>query len=174
MESASDRIEISTDKKRAVLLILILIGANLILLALGRTMAIALAALSAIAVIYVLVTAFKKNYGLVIDNNGITDNVSKIGLIQWSDIEDIKIIKLKGLSQEDSPPRLAIYVRNPKDYLYSNRGRGSLSQSEAESLYDKYGTPILINYALLKHKGVELQEILLRELERRFPTSHVS
>ncbi|MDR2731985.1 MAG: hypothetical protein LBB36_02070 [Fibromonadaceae bacterium] len=167
MENNSDRIEISTNKKGAVILILIVVGINIIFLATGRV-SLTILALSAIAAVYTLsVGVFKKNCGLVIDNNGITDNVCETGLIRWDDIEDIEIIKLNGFVDGDSPPRLAIYVRNPKDYLYSNRYRRELLQNEAESHYDKYGTPILIHYALLTCKGAELQQLLAGELEKR-------
>lgn len=82
---------------------------------------------------------FDKTPGLVIDNNGITDNAGSLsgGLILWSDIENISKFQVQG---QDF---LLIQVKNP-DY-YIDRQTSTLKR-KAMSLNKKvYGTPIFIS-----------------------------
>jgi hypothetical protein len=63
--------------------------------------------------VFVIGKFFDKKAGLIVDNNGITDQSSgvSLGLILWSDITEIEIGRIM------SNRFLLIHVRNPEQYL---------------------------------------------------------
>lgn len=109
------------------------------------------------ALMYGLRKLFDKKSGLIIDESGITDNTnaSSVGLINWSDITDIKTEKVM------STKFLLIYTSNPDKYLESV---GGLKRKLMEGNMKMYGTPLSITSNTLKYNFDKLEKLIL---ERR-------
>jgi len=105
---------------------------------------------------------FVRDYRLIVDNNGITDNVSNMGLIPWSDIKDLKLVYVPKTGK-----KLAVFLHDPVPDKYIMRSKGFWSQRRRKSINKHYGTPIIIGFGFLEHKGVDLLYILKRELAKR-------
>ena len=102
-----------------------------------------------------------KTPGLVIDNNGITDNAGSLagGLVLWSDIENISKFQVSG---QDF---LLIQVKNP-DY-YIDRQASTLKR-KAMSLNNRmYGTPIFISANTLNIDFQELFQLVNSRFHQR-------
>lgn len=101
---------------------------------------------------------FDKKPGLVIDENGITDNSSMKGngFIPWKNITSVKQIKIKSTSL------LLISVSNPKKYFETSnffiRYFKNLSLKT-------YGTPIAISSNSLKCNFSELEKLISERLK---------
>lgn len=97
---------------------------------------------------------FDKGPGLVIDENGITDNSPDlaIGLIPWSDIKRFSILKKK------SREYLLIEVADPKSYI--NQQKGGFKRNQMEYFLKKHGAAIYISNRMLDCDMYWLQSIL--------------
>lgn len=98
---------------------------------------------------------FDNNIGLIIDNNGITDNTnaSSSGLIRWADITEIRT------EQVMSTKFLLIYTNDPNGIL--ERAKGLKRKLMAGNM-KMYGTPLSITSNTLKYDFNDL-EILLKD-----------
>jgi hypothetical protein len=101
--------------------------------------------------IYGFLKLFDKSLGLIIDDNGITDNTnaSSVGLILWSDITEIKT------EQVMSTKFLLIYTTNPEKYLARVKG---LKHKLMKANYKAYGTPFSITSNTLRYKFDDLEK----------------
>jgi hypothetical protein len=107
--------------------------------------------------IYGLRKIFDKSVGLTIDDYGITDNsnASSVGLIDWSDILDIKT------EQVMSTRFLLIFVDNPDKYLERVNGfKRKLMQGNMKM----YGTPLSITSNTLRYDFDDLQRLIKDKL----------
>lgn len=87
--------------------------------------------------VYAVKKMFDKNAGLIIDNQGITDNThaSSIGLIKWEDITEIR------MAQVMSSRFLLIYMPNYTAILEKYTG---IRRKIMEQNMKTYGTPVSI------------------------------
>ncbi len=96
--------------------------------------------------------------GLIIDQNGITDNTNatSVGLIEWNDITGIE------RRQVMSNKFLIIHTDVPEKYL--SRAKNIISRKAMELNYKSYGSPISIISNSLKIDFEDLEKIILSEL----------
>jgi hypothetical protein len=99
---------------------------------------------------------FDSNRTIVIDESGITDNVTKpyAGLIEWKDITHAEIGKIY------SNKMLLIYVSEPEKYLSRVTAKGLRNN------YNETGTPFVIPSSMLKIKLSELEKIINQRIAR--------
>lgn len=100
---------------------------------------------------------FDKTIGLTIDDSGITDNsnASSVGLIEWSDIIEIKT------EQVMSTRFLLIFVNNPDKYLARvNRFKQKLMKGNMKMT----GTPLSITSNTLKYNFNDLERLVKDKL----------
>ncbi|HCO67313.1 MAG TPA: hypothetical protein DIT04_06100 [Dysgonomonas sp.] len=101
---------------------------------------------------------FDKSPALIIDEKGITDNITKphIGLIEWKDIVRFDIIRIY------SNKMLLIFVINPEEYL------DKIGNNKVTGLRNNYkitGTPFVIPSGILKLKIEDVKDLLNMYLE---------
>jgi len=107
--------------------------------------------------VYGLRKLFDKSVGLTIDDYGITDNsnASSVGLIDWSDILDIKT------EQVMSTRFLLIFVDNPDKYLERVNG---FKRKLMKANMKMYGTPLSITSNTLRYDFSELERLIKEKL----------
>ncbi len=95
-----------------------------------------------------------KTPGLIINNQGVTDNSSAVavGLIPWDDIKEITITNVA------NQKFLMLIVKNPDDYI--NRQTGFIKKKAMQMNYNSYGSPISISANGLKCNFDELFKTL--------------
>ena len=109
--------------------------------------------------IYIILKLFDKKPGLIIDDDGITDNSSgvSVGLILWKDIVSIHTEKIQ------STKFLIIRVDNPEKYIAgSYRFKKNLLRANMKM----YGTPLSISSNGLKSNFNGLEELIKTEFEK--------
>lgn len=94
-----------------------------------------------------------KRPGIVIDESGITDYITKAGMIKWEDILYAEVIYIM------SNAMLAIYVKNPEVYLDRIHAKGLRNN------YKLVGTPFVIPSSILKIKLKDLKVIINTRLK---------
>lgn len=107
---------------------------------------------------YILKRLIKNTPGLIISNDGITDNSNGIsaGFIPWSDIKEIKQINIASQSF------INLMVKNPQFYI--NQQQGWISKKFMELNFKKYGAITWISSNTLKYDYIEL----IKLIESRF------
>ena len=110
--------------------------------------------------IYGIRKFFDKKVGLIINENGITDNsnASSIGLIEWNDILEIKT------EQVMSTKFLLIEVRNPEKYI--EKAKSGMKARLMKTNMKMYGTPLSITSNTLKYDFNELEKLIQIEFEK--------
>ncbi len=100
---------------------------------------------------------FDKSVGLTIDDYGITDNsnASSVGLIDWSDILEIKT------EQVMSTRFLLIFVDNPDKYLERVNG---FKRKLMKGNMKMYGTPLSITSNTLRYDFSDLERLIKEKL----------
>ena len=95
-----------------------------------------------------------KTPGLIINNQGVTDNSSgvSVGLIPWDDIKEINVTNVA------NQKFLMLVVKNPDEYI--NRQKGFIKKKAMQMNYKSYGSPISISANGLKCNFNELFRIL--------------
>ena len=95
-----------------------------------------------------------KTPGLIINNQGVTDNSSgvSVGLIPWDDIKGINMTNVA------NQKFLMLVVKNPDEYI--NRQKGFIKKKAMQMNYNSYGSPISISANGLKCNFDELFRIL--------------
>jgi len=98
--------------------------------------------------------------GLIIGNNGMTDNSSGVsaGQILWSDIENISVIEIH------RQKFIMLDVKNPQDYI--GRQANGFKRRMMEMNYKMYGTPLCITSNGLKISFDQLLTTLRDRLNR--------
>jgi hypothetical protein len=109
---------------------------------------------------YGLKKLFDKTIGLVIDDNGITDNTNaaSIGLIEWGDITEIKTKKVM------STKFLLINTSKPDKYLERASG---FKQKLMVGNMRMSGTPLSISSNSLKCNFNELEKLIRNRLSEQ-------
>ncbi|GAA4278372.1 STM3941 family protein [Aquimarina mytili] len=104
---------------------------------------------------------FDKKMGLIIDENGITDNsnATSVGLIEWQDITGIETLQIA------STKMLMILTDKPDKYI--DRAKGSLSKRAMKTNYKMYGSPLSLVSTSLKIKFKDLEALIHNELYKR-------
>ena len=99
---------------------------------------------------------FDNKAGLMIDENGITDNSSgtSVGLIEWEDITNIKT------SQVGFAKFILIETTNPEKYI--SKAKNSISKKGMRANHKTYGTPLSISSNTLQIKFDELLKVILQ------------
>jgi hypothetical protein len=115
------------------------------------------------ALIYGISKLFDNKPGLIIDENGISDNsnASSVGLINWSDIVEIKA------EQVMSTKFLLIYVKNSEEYI--TKTKSALKRKLLQANMNKYGTPISIIYNTLSWDFAKVEK-LIRKTKSQWDT----
>ena len=108
--------------------------------------------------ILVIRKLFDSSPGLIIDEQGVTDNSGGLsaGQILWTDIEDISLLQIQ------RQRLILILVKNPQDYL--DRQNNGWKRKLMAMNYRQYGTPVSISTNGLKISFAELLEILKHHL----------
>jgi hypothetical protein len=103
---------------------------------------------------------FDKSVGLTIDDNGITDNsnASSVGLINWSDILEIKT------KQVMSTSFLLIFVNNPDKYMERVSG---FKRKLMNGNMKMYGTPLSITSNTLRYNFSDLERLIKEKLNEK-------
>ena len=113
-----------------------------------------------LAAVYGIVKLFDKKAGLIVDENGITDNsnATSVGMILWKDI--ISIEKVTKASQRF----LIVHTVNPEKYI--QKAKGKFRQMTMRANYKLYGSPISIIAYSLKIDFDDLEMMLQSELKK--------
>ncbi|SHG41410.1 STM3941 family protein [Chryseobacterium vrystaatense] len=121
--------------------------------------------LSVLFFCFVLFTMIKKrlldkNIGIIVNEEGIIDNSSFVGVgfIKWEDIISIE------KSNVASTNFLLIKVKNPEYYI--NISTGALKSKLLNGNYKSYGTPISISSNFISCSFTQLEEIILSSFEK--------
>ena len=114
---------------------------------------------------YGLRKLFDKTIGLIIDENGITDNTnaSSVGLINWTDITEIRTEEVM------STKFLLIFIDNPDKYLVKVNG---FKRKLLKGNMKIYGTPLSITSNTLKYDFNDLEKLIINrfnEEKERMP-----
>ncbi|MGJ1285084.1 STM3941 family protein [Sphingobacterium spiritivorum] len=104
---------------------------------------------------------FDNKPGLIIDENGITDNTNatSVGLIEWTDITGIEI------AQVMSNKFLIIHISTPEKYL--SRAKNMFAKKSMQMNNKTYGSPISIISQSLKIDFKELENLIRSEWKVR-------
>ncbi len=110
--------------------------------------------------IYGVKKLFDKKPGLIIDQNGITDNsnASSIELIEWKNITNIQT------GQVMSTKFLLIKVKNLEEYI--EKSKNGLKTKLMKANLRTYGTPITITSNTLKYNFNQLKNLIQIEFEK--------
>ena len=110
--------------------------------------------------VFALKKLFDKKAGLIIDENGITDNSSggSVGLIKWSDINEIVT------QQVMSTKFLLIHVEDPEKYI--GKAKNGMKAKLMKANMKMYGTPLSIASTTLKCDFGKLETLLKNEFEK--------
>lgn len=106
-------------------------------------------------IIIVIIKKMRRNTpALIIDKNGITDNMNTkdIGPIQWMDISHINLIK------DGAFKVLLIHIYDPEKYLEQLK--------YTSENYKRHGTPFAILSSTIKINLTDLEALLKEELEK--------
>lgn len=103
---------------------------------------------------------FDDRVGLIINQNGITDNTSgnSVGLIEWEDIGQIRTLEIA------STKIMMIDTDKPEKYI--ERAKNGLSKRIMKANYKMYGSPIAITSNALKIKYDDLEKLIHKEFEK--------
>src|SRR5690554_173781 len=114
---------------------------------------------------YAIITMIKKvfldrNLGIIINEDGITDNSSYagVGLIKWKDIKTIRKNKVA------STEFLLIDLKNPEEYITKNKSK--IKQKLLNISYKSYGTPISISSNFIDCDFNVLEEAITNSLSK--------
>ena len=103
---------------------------------------------------------FDKKAGLIIDDNGITDNsnATSVGLIDWEDITGVSRVEIA------STKILLLQIKNPDKYI--ERVKNALSKRAMKANHKMYGSPISIISSSLKIDFKDLEALVKSELKK--------
>lgn len=111
--------------------------------------------------IFIIRKLFDKNFGLRIDENGITDNSSatSVGLIEWDDIQEIRKMKIA------STKMLLLMTDKPEKYI--ERAKNYISKKGLKANQKMYGSPLIIASVSLKTNFDDLENIITMEHKKK-------
>ena len=107
------------------------------------------------AFFYCIKKYLDKNPGLIFSHNGIVDNSNgtSIGLIEWSDITDIKVIEIR------KNKSILLHINDPEKYIVKAT---HYQVGIMEANLKIYGTPLCITPQTLKIDFDELHDLLFK------------
>lgn len=110
---------------------------------------------------YIFKKLLDTKYGLIIDQNGITDNTNatSIGLVKWKDITGIRFLEV--VNQKF----LMIDVSNPEYYI--GLKKSGIGKMAMKVNYNKYGSPISITANSLKADFNEVWKVVEKQYEAK-------
>ncbi len=110
---------------------------------------------------FIVKKLFDNKVGLIIDQNGITDNSSanSIGLIEWQDITMVQTLQIA------STKMLLLITDKPDKYI--QRAKNGMSKRVMKTNHKMYGSPLSIASTSLKIKFGDLEKLIISELEQR-------
>lgn len=99
--------------------------------------------------------------GLIIDQNGITDNTTatSIGLIEWTDITGIGTVQIAHTK--------ILMLETDKPEKYIERAKNGIAKRAMKANHKMYGSPLSITASSLKIKYNELEQLIKTEFEKR-------
>ena len=167
----SESLEISTDKSKVISIILISIAfivvgfwfvfsfatmQNRFSPLLIQILGVASILFFGLTLFYTIPKYFDKSPGLIFTNNGIIDNTNgtSVGLIEWNDIAEIKIIEIWKTK--------AVLLLTDKPEKYIERASSSQAKIMRANL-KLYGTPLCITPQTLKIDFEDLYDLILEE-----------
>lgn len=108
--------------------------------------------------ILVIRKLFDPRPGLIIDEQGISDNSGGLsaGQILWEDVSDIQVLQIQ------RQRLILVLVKNPQDYI--DRQNNGWKRKLMAMNYRQYGTPLSISTNGLKISFAELLEVLKHHL----------
>ncbi len=178
IKSANDRTKLEISKSKLVLLLLgsalfILAGVYLILesksFASSRgesqlvpiVVGIVCIAFFGVCLINILRLMFSRNGGLVMDQDGITDNShsTSVGFIDWNDITRIESVDLI------STKVLLLFTDKPEKYI--NRAKTNRFRRVLKANHRKFGTPISIVSGTLEVRIDDLESMIRKKLNEK-------
>lgn len=117
--------------------------------------------------IYAIKKLLGNPIGLVIDEEGITDNTNAagVGLIKWADITGLERVQVK------STKILLVHISNPEEYLNKTKGFKKLL---IKGNYNMYGTPLSITSNTLKYNFNDLEQLIAERLLKRKELEKIS
>lgn len=101
-----------------------------------------------------------KRPGLIIDNQGITDNATSVvnGLIPWEDVFSFVECQVK------SNKFIMVYVLNPQEYI--DKQTSFIKRKSMEANLKTYGTSVFINMTFLAISQQDLLDKLNQRLDQ--------
>ncbi|MES2726762.1 MAG: STM3941 family protein [Bacteroidota bacterium] len=113
-----------------------------------------------IGTLFIARKLFDSKPGLIIDQNGITDNSNAIGigLIEWQDITRIQRIEIV------STKILILHINKPEKYI--ERAKSYIVKKAMLTNQKMYGSPISITSNSLKISFEDLETLLKQELKK--------
>jgi len=165
----TDQIELSVNRTRTLLLFLFCIGFLVLIVDTLRydftdpeltwinVLMIIVAALCVIGAFIFLRAFFDKKVKLIINSEGITENFLG-GLVRWSEIEDIRLIKM------DDVKYIVIDVKNPQEFI--NKRTIDLSERQAmeTNIRRTRGAPIGFSATFYQMRSKKLHALLVEKL----------
>lgn len=111
--------------------------------------------------VYLSKKLFDKKPGLIISNEGITDNSSatSVGFVEWNDIQGIEV-------QEVMSNKFIMLKTNKPD-KYINNATSKLKRHSLKYNYENFGSPIAITSNSLKISFKNLEELIRKEFEKK-------
>lgn len=105
-----------------------------------------------------------KKYSLIINEIGITDNISisNFGQINWNEIADIKTVEIVAPKMRTTT-LLLIFLKNPKPYLEK---ANMINCFFMKINHKKYGTPLTINISNLDYNLNNIESFIKLRFEK--------
>ena len=115
--------------------------------------------------VILLCVLFGKTPKLIINKEGISQNGTEF--ILWSDIEDIKIVKVRGWIGV-SIKFLMIIIKDPQGYIDKNASN-TIARKVMQAELKSYGSPISISATGYRMKSEKLHNLLLEKMQEYKP-----
>lgn len=109
----------------------------------------------------IITKVFVRKFGLVIDENGVTDNCSELsaGFVPWSDIKKIEVRSLV-LNQK----AIILVLKNPEEFV-SKYESGSLKRRIGDASYKRFDSPIRLKTKYIDIRPSQLYLVLNSKLQ---------
>jgi transcriptional regulator with XRE-family HTH domain len=109
----------------------------------------------------IITKVFIRKFGLVIDENGVTDNCSELsaGFVPWSDIKKIEVRSLL-LNQK----AIILVLKNPEEFV-SKYESGSLKRRIGDASYKRFDSPIRLKTKYIDIRPSQLYLVLNSKLQ---------
>ena len=108
--------------------------------------------------VFVLIKMTKHTYGLIINEQGIQDNIAGLnyGLMKWEDIEGF------GFKTHVMNKFIVVFLKDEDELLINVKG---FKKTNLKFNKDTFGSPLAISTTMLKMKWADV-EVLIREVAK--------